>query len=382
VRLAPVDASGQAGRVNDPHAPDTPPETPSALPDAPADAPVAPASSSSPGGAPRVLIPPSAGPPLRPVGDQIYEIGDVAFGASWRAHLVVPPGVAPTDLLEAGRAELATLETLFSPWSPTSELSRFNAAPPGTWALSQTLWEALLAALDLGDDTGGAFDPTIGALVDLWGFGPGGRRQLLTPTPSEAEVAAALELCGWTRLRLNREARAAVQIGGMKLDLSGLAKGLAVERLSARLSAMGATSHLIDFDGDLKGRGLRPDARPWSIVLPTLPGPTTRPTVVAAADVAVSTSTVFRKGFQHGARIVSHLVDGRSGRAVDTDLVAVTVIHPNATRADALSTALMVMGPYEGPEWAEAFDVAALFTTDDARGRLERLTPAAEAMGG
>jgi hypothetical protein len=89
--------------VNDPHAPDTPPETPPALPDAPADAPVAPASTSDPGGDARVLIPPVTAPPVRPVGDQIYEIGDVAFGAKWRAHLVVPPGVAPTDLLAAAR---------------------------------------------------------------------------------------------------------------------------------------------------------------------------------------------------------------------------------------------------------------------------------------
>ncbi|HEV2081309.1 MAG TPA: FAD:protein FMN transferase [Brevundimonas sp.] len=331
---------------------------------------------------PRVLIPPVTSPPEPPPVGPMYDLGDQAFGAGWRAQVIVPPGVAPPDLLEACRDELSKMEAVFSRWSPTSEISRFNAAPAGTWELSETLWDALMAGLDLGDDTAGAFDPTLGALIDLWGFGPAGRRPVLTPTPSDAEIAAAVEASGWTKLRLNRGARAAVQPGGMKLDLSGMAKGLALERLSRRLSGMGATSHVIDFDGDVKARGIRSDGRPWSVALPPFPGPATRPLVVGCHDLAVSTSTVFRKGFRQGERIVSHLIDGRSGRAIDVDTVGVTVLHPNATRADALSTGLMVMGRYEGFEWAEAMKIAAVFTNDDPRGRTVKLTSAAEAMAG
>lgn len=332
--------------------------------------------------APLVLIPRVSTPPAPAPAGPVYDLGDVAFGAAWRAQVVVPPGVPAPELLDACRDELAKMEAVFSRWTDTSELSRFNAAPAGTWELSDDLWDLLVAALDLGDDTSGAFDPTLGALIDLWGFGPGGRRPVLTPTPDEAEIEAATAVSGWMKLRLNREARAAVQPGGMKLDLSGMAKGLALERMSRRLSGMGATSHLIDFDGDVKGRGLRPDGRPWSVTLPPLPGPATRPLVVACADLAVATSTVFRKGFRHGPRVVSHLIDGRSGRAVDVDTVAVTVLHPNAVRADALSTALIVMGRYEGFDWAEEAGVAAVFVNDDPRGRTVRLTSAAEAMAG
>lgn len=342
----------------------------------------APTPDAAPSETPLVLIPPVGTPPTPPPDGPLYDLADQAFGAAWQAQVIVPPGVAPPDLLAACRDELAQMEAVFSRWSPASEISRFNAAPAGTWELSPGLWDALTAALDLGDDTAGAFDPTLGALVDLWGFGPAGRRQVLTPTPGEAEIEAATALCGWSRLRLNREARAAVQMGGMKLDLSGLAKGLALERMSRRLTGMGATSHLIDFDGDVKGRGVRTDGRPWSIQLPPLPGPSVRPLVIACHDVAASTSSVFRKGFRHGDRVVSHLIDGRSGRAIDVDTVAVTVLHPNATRADALSTALMVMGRYEGFEWAEAMKLAAVFVNDDPRGRTLKLTPAAQAMAG
>lgn len=330
---------------------------------------------------PRVLIPPVTQRPVVPTGE-MFDLADRAFGAVWRAQVVVPGGVAPNDLLAACNDELARMETVFGRWSPASEISRFNAAPAGTWELSQPLWDALMAALDLGDDTGGAFDPTIGALIDLWGFGPDGRRPVLTPTPTEAEIATAVDVSGWTRLRLNRGARAAVQPGGMKLDLSGMAKGLALERLSQRLSGMGATSHLIDFDGDVKGVGMRPDGKPWSVVLPPLPGPAIRPLVIGCHDLAAATSSVFRKGFRHGERVVSHLIDGRSGRAIDVDTVAVTVLHPNATRADALSTALIVMGRYEGFDWAEEAKIAAVFVNDDPRGRTVKLTTAAEAMAG
>jgi len=332
--------------------------------------------------APLVLIPRVSTPPAPAPDGPVYDLGDAAFGAAWRAQVVVPPNVAPTDLIDACRDELEKMESVFSRWSPTSEVSRFNAAPAGTWELSDELWDALIVALDMGDDTSGAFDPTLGALIDLWGFGPGGRRPLLTPTPDEAEIEDAAARSGWMRLRLNREARAAVQPGGMRLDLSGMAKGLALERMSRRLSGMGATSHLIDFDGDVKGCGVRPDGRPWSVTLPPLPGPATRPLVVACADLAAATSTVFRKGFRHGPRVVSHLIDGRSGRAVDVDTVAVTVLHPNGVRADALSTALIVMGRYEGFDWAEQAKVAAVFVNDDPRGRTVKLTGAAEAMAG
>jgi FAD:protein FMN transferase len=331
---------------------------------------------------PRVLIPAVTEPPAPAPDGPMYDLADNAFGAGWFAQVVVPSGVAPPDLLAACKDELAQLEKVLSRWVSNSEISRFNAAPAGTWELSQPLWDAVMAALDLGDDTAGAFDPTIGALSDLWGFGPAGRRPILTPTPSDAEIAEAMEISGWTRLRLNRGARAAVQPGGLRLDLSGLAKGFALERMSRRLSGMGATSHLIDFDGDVKGAGLRPDGRPWSVQLPPLPGPPIRPTVFALPDLAVCTSTVFKKGFRHGPRIVSHLIDGRSGRSIDVDTVAVTVMHPNATRADALSTALMVMGRYEGFEWAEEAKIAAVFVNDDPRGRTVKLTAAAEAMAG
>lgn len=329
----------------------------------------------------RFLIPPVESPPTPPTGE-IWDLGGAALGGGWRAQVVVPPGSDPQALRSACQQAFDAVGAVLDHWTPTSEVARFNAAPAGSWSLSKPFWEDLNLALNLADETDGAFDPTLGALVDLWGFGPAGRRDVLSPTPGDAEIEAALEAAGWTRLRLNRKARAAMQPGGMKLDLTALMRGLAVDRASAALTAMGCTSHFIDMEGDVKGRGVRPDGRPWLAVLPPMPGPRLPTTVIAAHDVGAATASVFKKGFRHGARIVSHLIEGRGGRSVDTELVSVTVVHREAARADALSTALLVMGPYAGMDWAERIGVAALFVEDTPRGRRERLSPVAKLMAG
>ena len=131
----------------------------------------------------RVLIPPVEGPPPRPPGDHIQALDGRTMGTSWSVRAIGPRGLTEAALREAIERELATVVALFSPWEPSSEISRFNAAPPGMWAVSQPFWDLVDAAMDLGDETNGAVDPTLGALVDLWGFGPPGPRGALLPLP-------------------------------------------------------------------------------------------------------------------------------------------------------------------------------------------------------
>ncbi|WP_283843634.1 FAD:protein FMN transferase [Brevundimonas albigilva] len=120
----------------------------------------------------RVLIPPVAQAPERPPSDIVWSLGGQTMGTTWNARLIAPPGADKAAFQSAIEAELAEIVRLFSPWERGSEISRFNAAPQGVWAVSQAFWDFLDAAMDLGDETNGAVDPTLGALVDLWGFGP------------------------------------------------------------------------------------------------------------------------------------------------------------------------------------------------------------------
>lgn len=328
----------------------------------------------------RVLIPPMTGAPERPPSDLIWSLSGETMGTTWSVRLVPPPGAAQGDFAAAVEEELARIVAVFSPWEADSEISRFNAAPAGTWALSDDFWALLTQALDLADDVSGAVDPSLGALVDLWGFGPPGPRSVLLPLPSDEELEAARAVSGWQKLRLHREAQAAIQIGGMKLDFSGIAKGHAVDRVSDRLSALGATSHLVEIGGELKGRGVKPDAQPWWVEIEVVAGSPAPRTVAALVDLAMATSGEGRRAFPHEGRLYSHTLDGATGRPVDNGLAQVTVFDASAMRADALATALTVLGPIEGPELAEALGLAAHFTERTPDGLIERMTPAFAAM--
>jgi len=318
--------------------------------------------------------------PQRPPGDIVWSLGGQTMGTTWSARVVAPPGVDKDAADAAIREELAAVVAVFSPWEATSEISRFNGAPAGTWALSQPFWDLLDQSMDIADDTNGAVDPTLGALVDLWGFGPPGPRRSEDPLPADVQIEAALAVSGWQKLRLNRDARAAVQAGGVRLDFSGIAKGHAVDRVSERLTALGATSHLVEIGGELRGAGVKPDGQPWWVEIEQPPGSPSPRTLIALIDIAMATSGDYRKAFSHEGRRYSHTVDGRTGRPIDNGLASVTVVHPSAMKADAFATALSVMGPYDGPEFAEAWGLAAHFIERTPRGPIERMTPHYAAM--
>ena len=307
------------------------------------------------------------------------------MGTTWSVRLVAPPGLERSVIQSAIEGELSGIIALFSHWDPRSELSRLNAAPPGFWAVSEPFWNLLNAAMDLADETNGAVDPTLGALVDLWGFGPPGPRPLNGfgtghTTPFEEEIAAARALSGWGILRFNREARAVQQLGGVKLDLSGIAKGHAVDRVSDRLTALGATHHLVEIGGELRGAGVKPDGMPWWAVLQQAPGAPGPRTVAALFDLACATSGDWVRNFEVYGQRFSHTIDGRTGRPVENGVASVTVLADTAMYADAMATALTVMGPEEGPAYAEALSIAAAFIVRAEAGMTEIISPAFAAM--
>ena len=318
-------------------------------------------------------------PPSRPPGEEVLRLKGETMGTTWSVGAVAPPGVDEAALAAAIQHELDTVIAAFSPWERSSEISRFNAAPAGLWVLSPTFWAVLDASMNLADETDGAVDPTLGALVDLWGFGPRGPRTG-PPTPSDEEVAAALSVSGWQKLRLDREADGVMQLGGMRLDFSGIAKGHAVDRVSDALTRLGAASHLVEIGGEMRGRGVKPDGQPWWIGLEEPPGAPSSRTVAALVDIAVATSGDWRRAFEHEGRLYPHTIDGRTGRPVDNGVTSVTVFHASAMIADAWATALTVIGPGDGPGLAEAHGLAAQMVVRTADGVVEHLTPAFVAM--
>lgn len=334
----------------------------------------------------RLLIP--VDPPeaaLPPAGTPTLALRGETMGTYWAVKLVSAAGPDPLVLRRELVALLDGIIAEMSNWAPDSVLSRFNAAPAGTWhPLPDDLFTVIAAALDVAAASAGAYDPTIGPLVDLWGFGPAGPRGA-SGLPTAAEIDAVKARCGWQLLDLNREARLLYQPGGLHIDLSAIAKGFAVDKLSRHLTARSITSHLVDIGGELRGWGIRPDATPWWVGLERAVGRAGLAggleTRVALHGLSIATSGDSRRFLTgtDGTRL-SHTIDPRTGWPVPDRLAAVTVLDADCMMADVWATALGVLGPEAGFEKAAAEGLAALFLLRDGDGIAERMTPALAAM--
>lgn len=321
---------------------------------------------------PVVLVPPTA--PIRPAprGAMLHRLHGQSMGSTWRLLLAAPAGAAGLTGLQAHiEARLAQLVAQVSHWEADSELSRFNALAPGRWQrLSPDFAVVMRAALALADASGGAFDPALGEAVGAWGFGPRSRFDQPGFAPPGTGVARpqGMACAGWRGLRL--EGDRLLQPGACRLDLSAIAKGHAVDAVAATLRGLGWRHFLFELGGELFGEGLKPDGQPWWVAIERPPGATALPPLRAAlVGQALATSGDYRQGFtDRQDRWCSHTLDPRSGEPVRHALASVSVLHQCCMQADALATALFVLGPDEGDAWARALGVAAWFVARTPEG--------------
>ena len=326
-----------------------------------------------------VLIPQDLSPAVPPPGSRIHVFEGTSMGTTWSAR--VAAGHAG-DVQPALQAELDAIVAQMSHWEPDSLLSRYNRAPAGTWiALPEQFFDVVDYALWAHMASGGAYDPAAGALVDLWGFGAA-RRYDHTGfyAPTDAAIEQTLDQRAAARLSFDRDQRRLLQPGGIRLDLSSIAKGYAVDRLAQCLERHGVRHYLVEVGGELRGAGVKPDGHPWWVEVEGVPDSAAPQAVVALHGLSIATSGDYRQYFEHGARRVSHTLDPRTGRPVANDVASVTVLAPTCMEADALSTVLTVLGPDDGVAFAEARALAARVLVRRA-GTLEEIaTPAWKAL--
>lgn len=329
----------------------------------------------------RVAIPLEISPPASgPRGGAMIEFGGPTMGVAWSVKAVAPPGFDLPKARDRIQALLNRLVAQMSPWEPQSDISRFNRAPAGAWLdMPPAFHHVLTGALAWAQASEGAFDPTAGRLVDLWGFGPAGP---VDAPPAAAAVQAALAACGWDRLAL--DGLRAFQPGGLELDFSGIAKGFAVDEVSRALGVLGLPDHLVEIGGELRGQGVKPSGEPWwvELALPPDAAMPDGPILLALHGLSVATSGDYRRFLQHHRRRYAHTLDPRLGRPIDNGVRSVSVVHDTCMDADALSTALGVLGPQAGPEFAVKHGLAAHFLVDDGAGLREILSPKLQAMLG
>jgi len=251
--------------------------------------------------------------------------------------------------IDAARLAFDGVDASMSNWSETSALSRVNReARHGAARVDDAGLAACLAAsLDAADATGGAFDPTVGPLMTLWGFRP--RRPRV---PADDEIAAALAHVGRSRVAYDRSARTLrFEDPGMEIDLGGIAKGCALDVAAARIPrAAGEAALAVTLD--LGGGMLAIGAKGGSTFLIADPESAERAPVAAVTaprDSSVASSSDAENRFESGGRLYGHIMDARTGRPAVTDVLQATALHPSATTTDLLSTALFVAGSRGAP---------------------------------
>lgn len=280
------------------------------------------------------------------------------MGTSWSVRFAAPAGCDPGTVEAEILARLDGIIVEMSHWRADSLISAYNRAEPGTWhSLPEDFHAVASTALDIAARSDGAFDPTIGRLVDLAGYGPDPALR----NDDAAPLALARETAGWRRLRL-RDDRL-LQPGGLALDFSGIAKGHAVDAVADTLAALGIAHALVEIGGELVGRGVRPDGDPWWVDLENPPDIALPRLRIALHGIAVATSGDYRRG--------GHSIDPRTGRSIHNGVRSVSVIHRSAMLADAWATALTVAGAETGLALASRERIAARIVTD-----REWLTPA------
>lgn len=286
------------------------------------------------------------------------------MGTTW--HVVYLPGPdTPGDaqVRQALEAELEAINASMSTWREDSELSQFNRAPEGEWfSASEDLLQVVERALQIGEATAGAYDITVGPLVQLWGFGS---RTVAPAVPEAGVLQDTLERVGQQWLELDEGGTRLRKHRALELDLSSIAKGHGVDRLAAVLAARDVRDYMVEIGGEMRLAGHSPRGDNWRIAVerpdPGLSPGTAEEGValgLSLTDIAVATSGDYRNFFELEGRRYSHSLDPRSGYPVAHDLVSVTVLADTCMDADAWATALVVLGADAALELAEVRGLA------------------------
>ena len=271
---------------------------------------------------------------------------------------------------------LAGINAAMSTYLPDSELSKINRAAAGVWLpLSEELYRVIREALAISAASRGAFDITVGPLVNLWGFGPDGRP---LQVPDAATIESVRAGTGYEKIHLRDAPRALRKdMDTIYLDLSGIAKGYAVDAVAALLEQLSLQDYLVELGGEVRARGRNAQGQYWRIGIekPDLDTRTVE-RVIPLRDIAMATSGNYRNFFYLEGERYSHFINPATGRPIRQDLASVTVLDQSCMTADAWATALFVLGPERGRALAENLGLSVFFITRNGASYNERLTSA------
>ena len=291
--------------------------------------------------------------------EQLVGFDGSTMGTSYSLRWVAKDDRQVAEIQQAVEERLALINQQMSTYVPESEISRFNTLRSGEMPVSAELAGLVQRSQAISEQTDGAFDITVGPLVNLWGFGPEGR---VVSTPSGDKIASLHTRVGYQKLGVSQNPPLLKKATNLQVDLSAIAKGYAVDQLASLLAGKGINNYLVEIGGEIKLSGNKPNGESWRIAIEA-PLTTERDAqhVLPTSNIAMATSGDYRNYFEEDGVRYSHTINPLTGAPIKHALVSVTVLHPSCADADALATALMVMGDKKGVEFAKHHDLAAYF---------------------
>jgi thiamine biosynthesis lipoprotein len=289
------------------------------------------------------------------------------MGTRWSANVDTDDSIDLAALQQDLAAAVQRVDEQMSPWKENSDLMRLNGAPLGAWVdLPAEMLEVLDCALDVHRLSAGAFNPCVGALVEAWGFGA------VRDVPDAQAIRAARNatpMAAHESLELDRPGNRARRSAALQVDLCGIAKGYAVDRMAHVLQQHGVRHALAALDGELRAVGRQADGAPWAVAIES-PETGRRAVhgVIELDDLAVATSGDYRHYLDVGDKRVAHTMDPQRCAPVNNAVASVTVLAQTCMLADAWATALLVAGPDQGPALAQHMRMDVLFLLRRAEG--------------
>lgn len=226
---------------------------------------------------------------------------------------------------------------------------------------------AIEEALNIAKETDGAFDPTVAPFMELWGFYTKDYR-----IPSREELVSASKTVGYEKVTLG-------QSNPCKLDLGGIGKGYVSDKAVDFLKKQGVTSAILSLGGNIQTIGKKKDGSLWTIGIADPENPKKQACVLNVEEKAVITSGGYQRCFTQKGQTYHHIIDPKTGYPADSDLLSVTVVGTSATRCDALSTALFVMGKEKAVDfWNKSKDFDMILITEDTIYHTKGISPQKE----
>lgn len=307
--------------------------------------------------------------------DDILQLNGLTMGTSYQVQIVDMPGdIEAEDLAVDISGLLRQLDTeTFSTYASNSELSRFNRHGINIpFVASSAMMEVLLMAQEISALSGGAFDVTVGPLVNLWGFGPD--LAVFETVPAQSQIDGERARVGFQFLQISPSTQEIWKTRDIYVDLSAIAKGYAVDQLAEYLDQAGVDNYFLEIGGELKIKGLKPGGESW---VPAIEAPVEAVSQVyqifysRGDNIAIAGSGDYRNYFEEEGLRYSHEIDPRNGRPVTHELAAAYVIDESTARADALATTYMILGPDAAEDLASRQEQAVYFIYKSDGGGFE-----------